>query len=325
MRRQRRTRGQAAVELAVSMLVIVPTFMYILFIDDMLRAKLDLEEAVMTAPWEYARVNYEEGAASTGTRAGIRLSWCDHTTAYNSYDRAYDCTESVHHVALAAHQCWLTQGAKQVTCSDPLDSSYGKLDATTSGLSSGSVSMGLGLSKVQGDYIKGGLVRCSARLGVINYYLPNKLFTEFTDQEMTRTKEYSGDVHAAAATGITFEQHYLLEEQQAGLVVDDMALDNPMQKIDSGGSGHLKDRVNAIYGPYFAQAFIKGESFYQKILSSDVLNAGVLTDAIGDDPHDANVAFDPDNGAPFNEGLHGSPWFDQNRGDHYMGQQDPPQ
>lgn len=311
MRRNRR--GQAVVEMAVAMLVIVPTFMYVLFLDDLLRAKLDLEEAVITAPWEYAKVNFEEGAAGTSLRSAVRLSWCDHTTAYNSYNRSYDCASAVHHVALGAHQCWLTEGAKQVSCS--VDKEFGKLQGVT-------------VTQVHDSYTQGGLVRCSARLGVVNYFLPQKLFEEFTDESMTRTTKFredvEGNVHQASANGgITEEAHYLLEEQQAGLVVDTWAL-GKMERIDSTGSGELKDRVNSVYGMYGAGAAAMGVDFYTKILANDVVNMSLLADGMGDNPLDANIAFDPDQNGTFNEDMHGSP-YDFERGPRYMGADDPPQ
>jgi hypothetical protein len=310
---RRRARGQAVVELAVAMLVIVPTFLYVIFLDDLLKAKLDLQEAVVTAPWEYARVNFEQGSADTGLRSAIRLGWCDHTTAFNSYDRAYDCSESVHHVALAAHTCWLTNGSKQVSCS--VDKSVGQLTGFPIG----------GVPIANDQFTRGGLVRCSARLGVINYSLPQKLFQEFTQVKMTRTTQKSGDVHAAGQ-GLAVEAQYLLEEQQAGLVVDSWALADPMQRITSTGSGTLRSRTNAIYMPYaIAAAALGGLNFATKVLASDLLNATIFLDGIGDNPLDANVAFDPDfeNGT-FNSGdFHASPRGPK-RGDKYMGQSSAP-
>lgn len=307
----RRARGQAVVELAVAMLIIVPTFLYVLFLDDLLAAKLEEEEAVVSAPWEYARVNFEQGSADTGLRSAIRLGWCDHTTAYNSYDRSYDCSESVHHVALSAHTCWLTDGAKQVSCA--VDKGVGQLTGV------------IGVPIANDQFTRGGLVRCSARVGVINYSLPQKLFQEFTTVEMTRTTQKSGDVHASG-TGLAVEAQYLLEEQQAGLLVDSWALADPMQRITSTGSGTLRSRTNAIFMPYaIAAAALGGLNFATKVLATDVLNATIFLDGLGDNPVDANVAFDPDfeNGT-FNGGdFHASPTGPK-RGAKYMGQSSAP-
>ncbi len=307
MKAPRNRRGQAIVELSVAMLIIVPTFMYVLFLDDLLAAKLDMQEAVITAPWEYARVNFEEGGAGSGVRSAVRLGWCDHTTTYNSYDRSYDCQESVHHVALAAHQCWLSDGAKQVSCSVTKD--YGKLQGL------------LGGEAAHSNFTTGGLVRCWARLGVINYFLPQKLFEQFTKVDMTRTKKGEGDVHKAGK-GLAVESHYLLEEQQAGLVVDTWAL-GTMSKIGNTGSGKLKDRTNSIYQPYFALAAAQSTDLAQKLGAVDVVNPLMLTDAMGDNPADANVAFDPDN-ETFNGDFHGSP-YEPKLGSHYMGQDNLPE
>ncbi|MBL8952511.1 MAG: hypothetical protein JNK82_17155 [Myxococcaceae bacterium] len=288
------------------MLVIVPTFMYIFFLDDALRAKLDMIEAVAMAPWEYARVNFEEGKAGSGTRSAIRLGWCDHVSDYNSYDKGYDCSESVHHAAHAAHQCWMTEGGKQVTC-DVNPGAY-KLDGL------------LTASSAHDAYTNGGMVRCSARLGVINYFLPQKLFTEFTTEDVTDAEKRSGDVHGNY--GLATASHILLEEQSAGLVVDTWSL-GKAERIDSGGNGTLKDRTNDIYQTYVATAAIGSMDFLTNILNNDVINMGLLTDTMGDDPSDANVAFDPDNSDDFNEGFYASPTGEA-LADKYMGNSNAP-
>jgi hypothetical protein len=307
---RRRARGQAVVELAVAMLIIVPTFLYVLFLDDLLKAKLDLEEAVVSAPWEYARVNFEEGPAKSGLRSAIRLGWCDHTTAYNSYDRGYDCSESVHHVALSAHTCWLTSGAKQVSCS--VDGTVGQLTGA------------IGVFAANKEFTRGGLVRCSARVGVINYSLPQKLFQEFTQVQMTRTTQKSGDVHSAG-NGLAVEAQYLLEEQQAGLLVDSWALANPLKRTSSTDASTLRSRANAIYQPYaIIAAALGGLNFAMKVAQSDLINATVFLDGLGDNPLDANAAFHPDfeNGT-FNGDFHASPRGPK-RGAKYMGQSSAP-
>jgi len=308
MRTRRLTRGQAATELAASMLVIVPTFMYIMFLDDLLRAKLDMIEAVATAPWEYARVNFQEGAPGTGTRSAVRRGWCDHVSSYNSYDTTYDCSEDVHHVAHSAHQCWMTEGGKQVTC-EVKPEQY-KLQGTFTA------------DGVHNDLTKGGMVRCSARLGVINYFLPQKLFTEFTNEFVTTTENRKAHTDVHDNYGLAKSAHILLEEQTAGLVVDTWQLHNIGEKIDSTGSGPLKDRVNKVYQTYAGLAAFQGMDFYMNFLSNDLVNMSLLADGMGDNPFDANIAFDPDNGT-FNEDMHGSP-YDFERQSRYMGEENPP-
>jgi hypothetical protein len=62
-----------------------------------------------------------------------------------------------------------------------------------------------------------------------------------------------------------------------------------------------------------------------KVAATDVLNASIFIDGLGDNPLDANVAFDKDfeNGV-FNDGdFHASPRGPK-RGDKYMGQSSAP-
>lgn len=296
-------RGQGAVELALSMLVVVPTFMYVLFLDDLLTAKLDLEEAVVSSPWDYARVNFEEGPAGEKLESVLQQTVCDHSTAYNSYDKGFECGDN-HHVPLAAHQCWLTDGSKQVTCT--VDKGFGTLFGA------------VGVPLANNSFTQGGLVRCSARLGVVNYFLPDQLFQQFTTVKMTRTEKMSGGGHDGLAQGA----HYLLEEQQAGLLVDSWAL-GKMERISPTGSGNLKDRTNTIYLPYSAIAGVMGVQFYARILATDVVNPLLLLDGMGDNPVDANVGFHEDYNGTFNGNFHGSPTTPV-RGSKYLGSNNAP-
>ncbi|NTX57583.1 hypothetical protein HR086_40425, partial [Myxococcus sp. CA039A] len=56
--RHRAARGAAAVETALCMLVIIPVFMYALFLDDLLRHTLDSQETALSTVWDYAVQDY---------------------------------------------------------------------------------------------------------------------------------------------------------------------------------------------------------------------------------------------------------------------------
>ncbi|MCL2012348.1 MAG: hypothetical protein FWG75_06140 [Cystobacterineae bacterium] len=55
-----RRRGQATVELAILMVALVPTFLYVLASDDLMRFRLDLQEVVVSSPWDYTHLDYLE-------------------------------------------------------------------------------------------------------------------------------------------------------------------------------------------------------------------------------------------------------------------------
>ncbi|HEY0093945.1 MAG TPA: hypothetical protein VGB96_06455, partial [Archangium sp.] len=58
MRSRRVARGAAAVEMALSMLVFVPIFLYALFLDDLLRYSLDAQEAALSTVWDFTVQDY---------------------------------------------------------------------------------------------------------------------------------------------------------------------------------------------------------------------------------------------------------------------------
>ena len=49
---RRRPAGAAVVELAISMIVVVPVILYTLFLNDLLIYNLDWQEAVVTPAWD---------------------------------------------------------------------------------------------------------------------------------------------------------------------------------------------------------------------------------------------------------------------------------
>ena len=87
-RRLRLRRGQATVELAVTTIVFVPLCLYVLFLDDLLRYKLDLAEAVFSSSWDYTSIPYDKGAPDLSS--ADEFTYCDHTSAYDSYTQQ-DC------------------------------------------------------------------------------------------------------------------------------------------------------------------------------------------------------------------------------------------
>src|SRR3954468_21669295 len=95
IRNQKKQRGAAMVELAISMLLIIPVFMYVLFLDDLLRFRLDQQEATVTTLWDYTIQNYDQAIPTEGSStqpAGnqsavqkyARNTYCDHEGALDS-------------------------------------------------------------------------------------------------------------------------------------------------------------------------------------------------------------------------------------------------
>lgn len=174
MRRQ--ARGAAMVEFMVCMMAaIIPLIYYSLFMQDMLLYRLDQQETTTVPAWDFSVLNYQKEGFSSGNIGAVaranRLTYCDHTSAYDSYTRA-DCSgrEAMEHhtSALAAHACWVVTGHNgQVQC--------------WSSRSTGVAQIG-SVGAWQSDFGSGGLTSCTAQLGVFNKFLPQLLFQQGVGQ-----------------------------------------------------------------------------------------------------------------------------------------------
>lgn len=230
-------RGAAAVEMSICMLVIVPVFLYALFLDDLLRYSLDAQEAALSTAWDFSVQDYSRklplGGSSNppGGRTEVqhqaRLMFCDHESGIDSFQlRNYegedgksfanyrDCEETNHHQALVAHVCWINDRAKQVTCEE------GDRDAALLGDSLH--------ASYQGEVTRGGLIRCSARAVVENYLLPQQFLSEFSKEELTK-KQWKGSgkaIHENSKQG-TDGNAYFLKEQRLAILTDTWALTTP--------------------------------------------------------------------------------------------------
>ena len=290
-------RGQATVELSVLCIVLVPLIMYVLFLDDLLRYKLDAAEAVYAAPWDFTTVDYEAGPDLTNIQRQIRRGQCDHTTAYNSYDPSYDCTEGHHHTALAAHACWITKpGGQQVTCTmlndklgqDPFDGSKTGQVKTVN---------------------KGGQIRCTARLGVMNYFLPQRVLADFTNVKMTTTTyEHGNDIHGDAAKLGAMGNYYPLERQYVSILTDTWAMTTVVNVDRNSNGGVLYDRVKLAY-PDTGDA----EKFGKQAKDDKLLSQLALVDGppVGDDISTPQVGFTTDHPPEGDLGFFLSPWKDK--------------
>lgn len=166
---RRAQRGQAAVEMAVTMIVMLPLIFYTLFLEDLLYYNLEWQEGIVVTAWDALPLDYTKPAPDPAGNAMRynRKVYCDHTAAYDSFNKAYDCSSQIHHKAMTAHQCWLLPGGKdgQIKCS--LDQSTGKY------IEQSYAEMVTGLSS--GGFNTGGLVSCTAQLAVSNWFIPNKV------------------------------------------------------------------------------------------------------------------------------------------------------
>ena len=268
-------RGSATVEMAISMLVIVPIVLYALFLDDLLRFRLDAQEAAVSSVWDFTVRNYQQGRTdkpsgkitqdSQVVQNVDRLVFCDHSSAFDTFKASQDCDDPRHHQAVAGHACWLIKGSEQVTC---------RRASATLGFNT----MGIGLStSFAKKYNRGGFFTCEARESVLNYLIPKKFMSQFTKVQLTDKKKYAGNVHTAAGSAGAGDV-FRLPTEQLGLLADTWAMNDipdmdPWSGAGSGAQKEFYDRVNTLYRGNFGYVIFAGAG---SIFFAQGVGAGIL-------------------------------------------------
>lgn len=234
-------RGQAMVETCVALIVLLPIFLYALFLDDLLRHYLEQQEAVNSTVWDLTTMDYHEGegdkhAQTAGNNA--LLMFCDHTSAYGSYDKSYDCKDSGkggHHQALAGHVCWLVAGGQEPACTR-VNKDFGQ------GYSHPTV------SAFGGAYTTGGQFECSGRLGVSNYLIPKDLFSQFSKVDAIGKKKYqqNGTTHKDMKG-----EAFVFPMSTFRILTDTWAMNKAPDVERNSESGDLFKRAESIYTDTF--------------------------------------------------------------------------
>lgn len=317
----RRRRGAAAVELAVTMILLVPLIMYTLFLEDLLAYKLDEQEPTIVAGWDHITPDYQNNSPDVGGMN--RLKYCDHSSAFDSYEKDFDCEDGNHHEAGTAHQCWMVPGAKQLECTN--DTSLGMEI----------LPMNQEFLTWHGTYNKGGMARCTATLAVMNYFLPNKFFnwaahsgaqTEVTGKGKLGGNGWaSSDVHGDAKGSEAAPSSWFLKEEVFAVMSDPWAL-NVISDTSPGSFGAQRghpfwDRANVYFDDLTGGFMKQGNSDAKDYRSSldELIGEKAAQDAdslppcftnCGDDPSSLPLAWKADKTRDFNDGF-ASGWEDQ--------------
>ncbi|WP_426747963.1 hypothetical protein VZQ01_12920 [Myxococcus faecalis] len=334
------------------MLVIIPVFMYAIFLDDLLRHVLDAQETSLATIWDYAVSDYaaepkngESFAGFSQTQGLARQMYCDHESGLDSYGpgKGPECEtdDDIHHQEMVAHACWLHPGAQEVECTVD-QNAVGNYGVTLHG-------------PFMSQFNRGGLIRCSARSGVQNYLLPTTFLQEFSKVDLAKETQ-SGNVHGNAKKGgpqgrDVARDTYMLPWERIALVTDTWAL-TEHQSFEPGQRQQkdrdLYHRVSFLYKHQENDGYSDMSSAAEQLVSQAIRtkllsDAAALKETPGDDPREVSISIQPQTGGgePIQEIKQGdgngtyfnNEWRDweannnqataQARGEYYMGCRQP--
>lgn len=291
-RRNRSRRGAAAVEMALTMIVLLPLIYYTLFLEDLLAYHLNWQEAIVTSPWDAIPIDYanKESAATMSMRYN-RVAYCDHSSTHDSFNAATDCDDDKHHKAMTAHQCWMGQG-KQITCGREADVG----------------------ADVQQDFADefgaGGLVHCTARLNVSNWFIINRFATwgkDFIEPKRQKFSKEGGSKgtqadskHEGSGYTVTTETGWVFGRQGEGGGSSDTGEEPGADGTEENspppsGGGNTDDYFGVVHdtwavnrvGSFTNRAKISTHKIYERM--SMYYDLGIVSDAtdaakqLGDD------------------------------------------
>ncbi len=312
----RRQRGQAAVELSLMTIIIIPTFLYIIFIDDLLRFKQDQQEAMVATGWEFSVMNWDHQtknakhylpssnpkATSHEYLAGFfgRSQFGDHTSSTPRFEDRFNNTQT-HHNAVGAHQCWLVGGKGPAGQGGPNEIRCRQVDQQIAANFLPDTTIN-GRQRLR-DWVMpgtGGLYACKGRVGVINNFLPSGNLFGFSKEELTRTKfhgKYS-DTGAVAFDGVGTHNYlnpadaYHFPFDNYGMVTHPWAMTDAdavgwrarvppplVPPFEALGGSPLEDRVIQIYNSVGPIAAIGSAVIYPaKAIQQQLISPLVIID-----------------------------------------------
>ena len=265
---------------------------------------LDAQETALSTVWDYTVQDYAatpqggEQFAGFGQVQGLaRQMYCDHESGIDSLvdNSPPECQETEeHHQDVVAHACWLNPGSQQVQCTLNEQGAVGAY----------------GISMHQSfmdQFGKGGIIRCSARLGVQNYLLQRSVFAQFAKVDLAKDKQdraagvhnnaqagqYQGDPHGVAGNV------YLLPWERLSIVTDTWALTKPAEFQPgefSKEQGDLGERVAHVYKHQENQGYTQmqqeAEHFIDEAIQDELLDDSLRLDGrpAGDDPREASMS-----------------------------------
>lgn len=266
-KRSQRRRGSALVEFSILTMALVPLILLPMYFQDVLRFKLDAQEAVASTTWDFAFADYVNNSAGSlrnsyesAARARYANLWPG-----NKKEKADD-----QKAGPWADFRWA--GGKEVTCS--VDKEFASDPYSSLGL--------INLAQHYHDeYTKGGLISCTGTIEVTNHYVPKSFTQDFNENELF---EFG-------------EEPLMLDEEKFAVMVDPWTIHDPAEVTDGDeGNEDYYERVKFVFEDPMITYWGFTGLWYMYILK--LLPKLSITAAVWDDPSVVKLAVQhyPDSG-----------------------------
>lgn len=267
MNRFQKPRGGAAVETAIMMVFLVPTIMYALFLQDTTWYKLEQEETIISVPWDYAFLDWnqakfndsaaaqppedneepDEDSSSSTSYDPSQNSESPNSTpqpavddivahqarrTYCDHTSAYDSMNPTYECGEAHHTNFAAHqcwltGAHASDGQKGLQVSCWRQGDSVFGMGSG---MNTGIMAFTSQYNAGGYMTCTARLGVTNYFVMNEMFL-WSRNKVTELENFNGRIGAngsgAHSNAQGASRTIVFIAQKAAVLHDSWAVNRP--------------------------------------------------------------------------------------------------
>jgi len=293
---RRPNRGQATVEMAVVMVALIPTFLYVLTADDLLRYRLNLQEVVVASPWNYTHLNYENHSIPAGLLVPHLQRRYENIN--NTYSMNYSDTPTENKTAPMTFASWgvdNTDNKNRVNCDVLPDF------AANYGAEPLAVFVRPGEKQVN----HGGRYYCSAKLSVRNMMLVNRFMQSWAGNVKVTDK-----VKGIQAWGLSPQWFSVMADTWAMTTVNNV---EPELESHKRAQVPLWARVQTVYEntPSLGAAVNAARAFVEG--APDVFNTDILKDKNhqGDDTATAEVGFSttPFPRTQINPPFDSSPWL----------------
>lgn len=274
----RRARGGAMVEFVLLNIILIPLFLYAIFLMDAAYLKLDLQETVVSGVWDFSQRNTEPPGGTSGlmppndhdknneqehltaTKA-MRMLYSDHTSAYDDGaevsqgNGVYSDLDHIrgngdgsaapsvtghqkHHTGFGAHYSFRFENGPDTQFECGLSNDMSWNPDPNF--------QGFGNS----GFNAGGQVRCEATGFIYNYIIPETFLQEFSkvkmaDKNLKIRKNTTGKgTHEWQDDGASVTTDNIIAYETAGISFNTWALRNGAKNRDSYGPGNYNGQLN---------------------------------------------------------------------------------